>query len=135
MSKNKILQELEQEQMKSDTHSTSDAFKVGDTVILSLGVKEGDKERIQVQEGIVLKKPKGMIGSSVTIRKISFGIAVEISVPMHAPVLKKVTRKKEGQVRRARLFNLRDTFGKAAKVKEVKRAAKVKPSATPAATT
>lgn len=93
-------------------------FRVGDTVRVSLQVKEGDKERLQAFEGIVIGRKGSGIRETFTVRKISYSIGVEKVFPIHSPLISKIERIKEGNVRRAKLYYLRGKKGKAAKVKE-----------------
>ncbi|MCG2731439.1 MAG: 50S ribosomal protein L19 [Acetobacterium sp.] len=93
-------------------------FSVGDTVKVHVKVIEGKKERIQIFEGIVLKKQNGGVGETFTVRKISSGFGVERTFLVHSPKIEKVDIVRHGKVRRAKLNYLRDRVGKAAKVKE-----------------
>jgi len=93
-------------------------FRVGDTVRVSLQVKEGDKERLQAFEGIVIGRKGSGIRETFTVRKISYSIGVEKVFPIHSPLISKIELIKEGKVRRAKLYYLRGKKGKAAKVKE-----------------
>ncbi|MDP3296299.1 MAG: 50S ribosomal protein L19 [Thermodesulfovibrionia bacterium] len=93
-------------------------FRVGDTVRVSIQVKEGDKERLQAFEGIVIGRKGSGIRETFTVRKISYGIGVEKVFPIHSPLISKIELIKEGKVRRAKLYYLRGKKGKAAKVKE-----------------
>jgi len=108
-----IIKELAKEQMTEVV-----AFNVGDTVRVHLKVKEGKRERIQVFEGIVLKRQGGGIGETFTVRKISYGVGVEKTLPVHSPKIAEIEVKRKGKVRRAKLNYLRDRVGKRAKVKE-----------------
>ncbi|MDR0354386.1 MAG: 50S ribosomal protein L19 [Deltaproteobacteria bacterium] len=101
------------EQMRFDLPT----FRAGDTVAVHVRIKEGDKERIQVFKGVVLRRRKGTMDSSFTVRKISNGIGVERIFPTHSPIIDKVEIITEGKVRRSRLYYLRKLRGKAAKVK------------------
>ena len=92
-------------------------FKVGDTVIVNVRIKEGEKERLQAFEGVVIRFKKGGVNSSFTVRKISYGVGVERIFPTHAPLIESVKVKTHGKVRRARLFYLRELKGKAARIK------------------
>ena len=92
---------------------------VGDTVRVSIRVKEGSRERTQVFEGTVIAKKHGGIEESFTVRRISYGIGVEKVFPLHSPAVEKVEVVRRGKVRRAKLYYLRDRVGKAAKVKEL----------------
>jgi large subunit ribosomal protein L19 len=92
-------------------------FEIGDTVRVHSKIKEGDKERIQVFEGVVIRWRKGGINASITVRKISHGVGVERIFPLHSPAVDKIEVKAKGVVRRARLYYLRDLAGKAARIK------------------
>jgi large subunit ribosomal protein L19 len=96
-------------------------FNIGDTVRVSVKVVEGDKERIQPFDGVVIGRHGGNIRETFTVRKISFGIGVERIFPLHSPTVEKIEVLKRGSVRRAKLYYLRDKKGKAAKVKEKER--------------
>lgn len=111
-----IIKKLEAEQMKSEVP----AFNVGDTVKVYGKIKEGNRERIQVFEGTVLKKQNGSNRATFTVRKFSNGIGVEKTWPLHSPLVEKIEVVRRGKVRRAKLYYLRDRVGKAAKVKEKK---------------
>ena len=97
-------------------------MKAGDTVKVHVKVREGDKERIQVFEGIVIGMHRGGIRASFTVRKVSFGQGVERIFPLHSPTIAKIELVRSARVRRAKLYFLRDLKGKAARMKEVKRA-------------
>ncbi|WP_290776077.1 50S ribosomal protein L19 [Anaerofustis sp.] len=109
-----LLKLVENENLKSDIPS----FNVGDTVKVHVKVVEGKRERIQVFEGIVLKKQHGGVQKTFTVRKISYGVGVERTFPVHSPRIDKIEVTRQGKVRRAKLNYLRDRVGKAAKVKE-----------------
>lgn len=111
-----LIREIEKEQMKENV----DQFNVGDTVKVHAKIKEGNRERIQIFEGIVLKKQGGSNRATFTVRKISNGIGVERTWPLHSPNIEKVEVVRRGKVRRAKLNYLRNRVGKSAKVKEVK---------------
>ena len=96
-------------------------MKAGDTVRVHVRVKEGDKERIQVFEGVVINLRRGGVRASFTVRKVSFGQGVERIFPMHSPTIQKVDVVRSAKVRRAKLYFLRDLKGKAARMKEVKK--------------
>jgi large subunit ribosomal protein L19 len=96
------------------------AFSVGDTVKVHVKVKEGEKERIQVFEGMVIARRGGSVNTSFTVRKISDGVGVERIFPLHSPILDKVEVIRQGRVRRAKLFYLRELRGKAARIQEKK---------------
>ena len=96
-------------------------IKPGDTVRVHVRVKEGDKERIQIFEGVVINLRRGGVRSTFTVRKVSFGQGVERIFPMHSPTIQKVDVVRSAKVRRAKLYFLRDLKGKAARMKETKR--------------
>ena len=112
---NDIIKNIEAAQLKAEVAD----FKVGDTVKVSAKVKEGNRERIQVFEGVVLKKQGGSNRETFTVRKFSNGVGVEKTWPLHSPNVEKVEVVRTGKVRRAKLFYLRDRVGKKAKVKEL----------------
>jgi large subunit ribosomal protein L19 len=95
-------------------------FQVGDTVRVHVKIKEGDKERIQIFEGIVIGRKSGGLRSTFTVRKTSFGQGVERIFPLHAPIIETIEVVRKGRVRRAKLYYLRSLRGKAARIKEVK---------------
>jgi large subunit ribosomal protein L19 len=96
-------------------------MKAGDTVRVHVRVKEGEKERIQIFEGIIINLRRGGVRASFTVRKVSFGQGVERIFPMHSPIIQKVDVIRSAKVRRAKLYFLRELKGKAARMKEVKR--------------
>lgn len=110
-----IIRAIEAEQIRTDLPK----FNVGDTVKVHVKVKEGNRERIQIFEGIVLKRQNGGIRETFTVRRISYGVGVERTFPVNAPIINKIDVVRRGKVRRAKLFYLRDRVGKAAKVKEL----------------
>lgn len=112
---NDIIKAIEQEQLKSDITK----FRVGDTVKVYAKVKEGSRERTQVFEGTVIKRQNGGVRETFTVRKISNGVGVEKTWPLHSPILEKIEVVRHGKARRAKLFYLRGRVGKAAKLKEV----------------
>ena len=112
---NEIIKNIEAAQMKAEAPQ----FNVGDTVRVHALIKEGNRERIQVFEGTVLKKQGGSNRETFTVRKISNGVGVEKTWPLHSPNVEKVEVVRQGKVRRAKLFYLRDRVGKKAKVKEL----------------
>ena len=112
---NDIIKDIEVAQLKSEIP----AFSVGDTVRVSSKVKEGNRERQQVFEGVVTKRQNGGVRETFTVRKISNGVGVEKTWPLHSPVIGNIEVIRHGKVRRAKLFYLRKRTGKAAKVKEV----------------
>ena len=110
-----IINEIEAEYLKSDIKN----FNVGDTVKVHAKIIEGTKERIQVFEGVVIRFQNGGINETFTVRKISFGIGVEKTWPLHSPIIADIQVVRRGKARRAKLFYLRGRIGKAAKVKEL----------------
>ena len=114
---NDIIKKIEAAQMKE----TIDEFRVGDTVRVSAKIKEGNRERIQVYEGVVLKRQGGGARETFTVRKTSNGVGVEKTWPLHSPTVESIKVVRRGKVRRAKLNYLRDRVGKRAKVKEVVR--------------
>ncbi|MBR3635768.1 MAG: 50S ribosomal protein L19 [Lachnospiraceae bacterium] len=114
---NEIIKAIEDEQLKAEVP----AFEVGDTVKVHGKIKEGNRERIQIFEGTVIKMQGGSNRATFTVRKTSNGVGVEKTWPLHSPNVVKVEVVRHGKVRRAKLFYLRDRVGKSAKVKEVLR--------------
>lgn len=113
---NELVRALGQEQLKKEVPN----FGPGDTVRVHVKIVEGKRERIQVFEGVVLKRQGGGIQETFTVRKISFNVGVERTFPVHSPRIEKIEVTRKGKVRRAKLNYLRDRVGKAAKVKEAK---------------
>src|ERR1041385_4751622 len=107
---------VEQQQLRTDLPN----FKPGDTVKVHVKIKEGDKERIQVFEGICIAQKHGGVRATFTVRKISFGHGVERIFPLHSKVIDKVEVVRSGRVRRAKLYYIRELRGKAARIKEIK---------------
>ncbi|MDO4554452.1 MAG: 50S ribosomal protein L19 [Lachnospiraceae bacterium] len=112
---NDIIKNIEAAQLKAEVTP----FRVGDTVKVYAKVKEGNRERIQVFEGTVLKRQNGGSRETFTVRKTSNGIGVEKTWPVHSPIIEKIEVVRRGKVRRAKLNYLRQRVGKAAKVKEL----------------
>ena len=112
---NEIIKNIESAQLKAEVP----AFETGDTVRVYGKIKEGNRERVQVFEGVVLKKQGGSNRATFTVRKSSNGVGVEKTWPLHSPNVEKVEVVRKGKVRRAKLNYLRDRVGKRAKVKEV----------------
>jgi large subunit ribosomal protein L19 len=112
---NEIIKNIEAAQLKEIVPS----FNVGDTVRVSAKIKEGNRERIQVFEGTVIKRQNGGVRETFTVRKTSNGIGVEKTWPLHSPNVEKIEVVRKGKVRRAKLNYLRDRVGKKAKVKEL----------------
>lgn len=110
-----IIEQINNENIKKEIPS----FNVGDTVKVSVKVIEGTRERIQAYEGVVIAKRGGSISETFTVRRISFGVGVERTFPLHSPKIADIKVIRKGSVRRAKLYYLRDLTGKAAKVKEV----------------
>src|SRR6058998_686695 len=113
-----LIQTVNDSQMRSDLP----AFRPGDTVKVHVKIKEGDKYRIQIFEGVVVAMKRNRISSTFTVRKVSFGYGVERIFPMHSPIIEKLDIVKSGKVRRARLYYLRERRGKSARLKELGRA-------------
>ena len=111
-----IIDQIEKEQLRNDLTS----FNIGDTVRVMVKVKEGEKERIQAYEGVVIAKKGSSIRETFTVRRVSFGIGVERTFPLHSPRIDKIIVVRKGKVRRAKIYYIRDLSGKAAKVKEDK---------------
>jgi len=109
-----VLEMIEKEQMRGDIP----AFKTGDSVKVYVRIIEGQKQRIQAFEGVVIRKRRGNSRSNFTVRKVSYGIGVERTFPMHSPVIDRVEVVTRGLVRRSRLYYLRNLRGKKARIKE-----------------
>ena len=112
-----ILDEITKGQLRTDVPG----FRPGDTVIVHAKVVEGTRERIQLFEGVVIKRRGAGISETFTVRKISYGVGVERTFPVHTPRIAKLEVKRHGKVRRAKLYYLRELRGKAARIKEVRR--------------
>lgn len=111
---NPIIQALESEQLKASVTE----FSPGDTVVVNVKVKEGDRERVQAYEGVVIAIRNRGLNSAFTVRKISHGVGVERTFQTHSPLIESVVLKRRGDVRQAKLYYLRDLTGKAARIKE-----------------
>ena len=111
---NEIIKEIEQEQLKAEIQD----FAVGDTVKVYCKIKEGNRERIQIFEGTIIKKQRGGANETFTVRRVAYGTGVERTFPVNSPKVEKVEVVRKGKVRRAKLYYLRDRVGKATKVKE-----------------
>ena len=109
-----IIDVLEAEQLKKELPE----FSPGDTVVVQVKVKEGDRERLQAFEGVVIAKRNRGLNSAFTVRKISYGVGVERVFQTHSPLVDSVTIKRRGAVRRAKLYYLRELTGRAARIKE-----------------
>lgn len=112
-----VLKAVAQEYIKTDIP----AFNVGDTVKVHVKIKEGNRERIQIFEGFVLKRQNGGIGETFTVRRIASGVGVEKTFPVHSPLVEKIEVVRKGKVRRARLHYMRQRTGKSAKIKAKKK--------------
>ncbi|MFP6827873.1 MAG: 50S ribosomal protein L19 [Gammaproteobacteria bacterium] len=110
----KLINDIEQEQLKSDVPD----FSPGDTIVVQVRVKEGERERLQAYEGVVIAKRNRGLNSAFTVRKISHGEGVERVFQTHSPAVADIKVKRRGDVRRAKLYYLRDRSGKSARIKE-----------------
>ncbi len=108
------IQQIEKEQMRLDHPN----FGPGDNVKVHVKIKEGEKERIQVFQGVVISKRKGSMNATFTVRKVSYGVGVERIFPLHSPAIDKIELVTRGRVRRAKIYYLRKLRGKAARIKE-----------------
>lgn len=108
-----LIDQIEKENMKESVP----VFSVGDTVRVNVRIKEGDKERIQAFEGVVIARKNGGIRETFTVRKISYGVGVEKTYPIHSPKIASIEVIRKGKPKRAKLYYVRDLTGKAAKVK------------------
>ncbi len=111
-----ILRAIVEDQLRSDIPS----FRPGDTLRVHVKVKEGQRERIQVFEGVVIRRRGGGVSATYTARKISYGVGVERTFPVHSPKVDKIEVMRRGKVRRAKLHYLRGLSGKAARIKEIR---------------
>jgi len=109
-----LIQKIEREQMRLDIPD----FDAGDTVKVHVKIREGEKERVQVFQGVVIKKTKGLSSARFTVRKISGGVGVERIFPLYSPAIDKIEVVTRGRVRRSKLYYLRNLRGKAARIKE-----------------
>ncbi|MEW4369207.1 50S ribosomal protein L19 [Paenibacillus sp. WLX1005] len=112
-----IIQAITQDQLRKDIPN----FRAGDTLKVHVKVIEGTRERVQLFEGVVIKRQGGGIGETFTVRKISYGVGVERTFPVHSPKIDKLEVARRGKVRRAKLYYLRELRGKAARIKELRR--------------
>ena len=110
-----LIREVEKEQLRTDIPE----FSIGDTVKVGVHIIEGNRERVQDFEGVVMKRQNGGLTETFTVRRISYGVGVERTFPLHSPKLAHIIVTRRGKVRRAKLYYLRGRFGKAAKVKEL----------------
>ncbi|WP_248926397.1 50S ribosomal protein L19 [Paenibacillus hamazuiensis] len=111
-----LIQEITKEQLRQDIPS----FRPGDTLKVYVKVIEGSRERIQLFEGVVIKRRGGGISETFTVRKISYGVGVERTFPLHTPKIEKIEVARRGKVRRAKLYYLRGLRGKAARIQEIR---------------
>ncbi|MHA6251316.1 50S ribosomal protein L19 [Oceanobacillus sp. CAU 1775] len=109
-----LIADITKDQLRTDHPD----FRAGDTVKIHVKVVEGERERIQIYEGVVIKRQNGGISETFTVRKISYGVGVERTFPVHSPRLEKIEVVRKGSVRRAKLYYLRKLRGKAARIKE-----------------
>jgi len=109
-----IMEKIEAESMRYDMPD----FRSGDTIKVYIRIIEGAKERVQIFEGVCIRRKRGTMGANFTVRKISHGVGVEKTFPLHSPKIEKVEIVSRGQVRRSRLYYLRDLRGKAARIRE-----------------
>ncbi len=114
---NELIKAIEAEQVKNDVPN----FGPGDTVKVHVKIIEGKRERVQIFEGVVMKRQNGGVRETFTVRKISFGVGVERTFPVHSPKIEKIEVSRHGKVRRAKINYLRGRVGKAAKIKEARR--------------
>ena len=110
-----LVQKITKEQLRADVPQ----FKPGDTVKVFVRIKEGEKSRIQLYEGVVVARQNGGISETFTVRKISNGVGVQRTFPVHSPIIDHIEVARKGKVRRAKLYYLRDRVGKSSKVKEL----------------
>jgi len=115
--KEKLIQLVEQDYLRTDMPE----FKAGDTIVVHYKVKEGDKERVQLFEGVVIRVSGGSVAKTFTVRKISSGIGVERIIPVNSPMIEKIEVKRIGKVRRSKLYYLRGLSGKKARIKEIRK--------------
>ncbi|HCW7820758.1 TPA: 50S ribosomal protein L19 [Staphylococcus aureus] len=116
MTNNKLIEAVTKSQLRTDLPS----FRPGDTLRVHVRIIEGTRERIQVFEGVVIKRRGGGVSETFTVRKISSGVGVERTFPLHTPKIEKIEVKRRGKVRRAKLYYLRSLRGKAARIQEIR---------------
>lgn len=114
MSKNKIIEQIEQSQLKDEIPD----YAPGDTLVVQVRVREGARERLQAFEGIVIGKKNRGLNSAFTLRKVSHGVGVERTFQLHSPLIESIAVKRRGDVRQAKLYYLRDLSGRKARIKE-----------------
>lgn len=115
--RSKAIELVEQRNVKPETRGQIPEFRVGDTVRVHTKISEGDKERIQIFEGVVIRRKRGHSNTTFTVRKMSYGVGVERIFPLYSPRIDRIEVMTSGKVKRARLFYLRDLQGKAARLK------------------
>jgi large subunit ribosomal protein L19 len=115
--RSKAIELVEQRNVKPETRAQLPQFRVGDTVRVHTKISEGDKERIQIFEGVVIRRKRGHVSTTFTVRKMSYGVGVERIFPLYSPRIDKIEIMTSGKVKRARLFYLRELQGKAARLK------------------
>ncbi len=116
MSNHKLIEAVTKDQLRTDIPT----FRAGDTLRVHVRIVEGSRERIQVFEGVVIKRRGGGISETFTVRKLSYGVGVKRTFPVHTPKIEKIEVKRRGKVRRAKLYYLRSLRGKAARIKEIR---------------
>ncbi len=109
-----LLEMIERDHMRLDIPP----YQIGDTVKVHVKIREGDKERIQVFEGLVIRTHRAKMGATVTVRKVSYGVGVERIFPIHSPQIEKIEILRRGRIRRSRLYYLRNRVGRAARIRE-----------------
>ena len=114
--RSKAIELVEQRNVKPEARAQIPEFRVGDTVRVHTKISEGDKERIQIFEGVVIRKKRGQVNTTFTVRKMSYGVGVERIFPLYSPRIDKIEVVTSGKVKRARLFYLRELQGKAARL-------------------
>jgi large subunit ribosomal protein L19 len=114
--RSKAIELVEQRNVKQETRAAVPEFRVGDTVRVHTKISEGDKERIQIFEGVVIRRKRGQVNTTFTVRKMSYGVGVERIFPLYSPRIDKIEVVASGKVKRARLFYLRELQGKAARL-------------------
>ena len=115
--RSKAIELVEQRNVKPETRGQVPEFRVGDTLKVHTKISEGDKERIQIFEGVVIRKKRAQVNTTFTVRKMSYGVGVERIFPLYSPRIDKIEIMTSGKVKRARLFYIRELQGKAARVK------------------
>ena len=116
--RSKAIELVEQRNVKPETRGRIPVFRVGDTVRVHTKISEGDKERIQIFEGVVIRRKRGQVNTTFTVRKMSYGVGVERIFPVNSPRIEKIEIGFRGRVRQARLYYMRELEGKKARLKE-----------------